>query len=385
MDKRRIVLLGATGFTGQRVLDELLARGELPTLVGRSRGRLLALAGGLEVDLPVEQVDVSSPTDLKRVLDPNDVVVSTVGPFLKLGVETVTAAAHVGAHYLDSAGEATFVRGVFGLDSIAGQRGAALVPAFGYDYVPGNLAGALALRKAGAAARRVEVAYFMTRSGRGDELKYRSTLSDVFRLTTGGTRTTLVAGSMEDALAFRSPRPGSPARLTEERAGKRVRSFRYAGVKRSAMSVGGSEHLGLPEAFPQLEQVDVFLGWFGRWTRPIQFASTLAAPVSRLMDMKTMMEKLSQRLPGAAREPDSDGRSLIIAVARDAAGRPLTTTALTGPDPYTMTGSLLAWGATRAADPDAGLTPGAHGPVVAFGLDALTLGAAEVGIHQALS
>jgi short subunit dehydrogenase-like uncharacterized protein len=171
MDKRRIVLLGATGFTGQRVLDELLARGELPTLVGRSRGRLLALAGGLEVDLPVEQVDVSSPTDLKRVLGPNDVVVSTVGPFLKLGVETVTAAAHVGAHYLDSASEATFVRGVFGLDSIAARRGAALVPAFGYDYVPGNLAGALALRKAGDAARRVEVAYFMTRSGRGDELK----------------------------------------------------------------------------------------------------------------------------------------------------------------------------------------------------------------------
>jgi short subunit dehydrogenase-like uncharacterized protein len=90
MDKRRIVLLGATGFTGQRVLDELLARGERPTLVGRSRGRLLALAGGLEVDLPVEQLDVSSPIDLKRVLGPNDVVVSTVGPFLKLGVETVT-------------------------------------------------------------------------------------------------------------------------------------------------------------------------------------------------------------------------------------------------------------------------------------------------------
>ena len=95
------------------------------------------------------------------------------------------------------------------------------------------------------------------------------------------------------------------------------------------------------------------------------------------------MERLSQRLPGAAREPDSDGRSLIIAVARDGAGRPLATTALTGPDPYTMTGSLLAWGATRAANPEAGLTPGAHGPVVAFGLDALALGAAEAGIHQA--
>src|SRR5947209_5185454 len=70
-------------------------------------------------------------------------------------------------------------------------------------------------------------------------------------------------------------------------------------------------------------------------------------------------------------------------VARDGAGRPLATTALTGPDPFTMTESLLAWCATRAADPEAGPTPGAHGPVVAFGLDPLTLSAAEAGIHQA--
>jgi len=31
------------------------------------------------------------------------------------------------------------------------------VPAFGYDYVPGNLAGALALTRAGERARRVEI------------------------------------------------------------------------------------------------------------------------------------------------------------------------------------------------------------------------------------
>jgi hypothetical protein len=36
---------------------------------------------------------------------------------------------------------------------------------------------------------------------------------------------------------------------------------------------------------------------------------------------------------------DSDGRSLVIAVARDAVGRPPATTALTGPDPYEMTGA----------------------------------------------
>jgi hypothetical protein len=48
-----------------------------------------------------------------------------------------------------------------------------------------------------------------------------------------------------------------------------------------------------------------------------------------------------------------------------------------------VTGSLLAWGAARAAQPDAVLKPGAHGPVAAFGLGTLRLGAAEAQVHEA--
>jgi len=162
VERRRIVLLGATGYTGQRVLRELLARGEEPTLVGRNRAKMLAVADRLEADLPVAEVDVTSTADLARLLEPSDVVVSTVGPFMQLGMATVTAAARAGAHYLDSAGEGTFVRRVFELDSVAAARGATVVPAFGYDYVPGNLAGALALTRAGERARRIEIGYFLT-------------------------------------------------------------------------------------------------------------------------------------------------------------------------------------------------------------------------------
>lgn len=382
MERRRIVLLGATGYTGQRVLRELLARGEAPTLVGRNRSRMLATAARLEADLPVSEIDVTSATDLTRFLEPSDVVVSTVGPFMQLGTATVTAAAQAGAHYFDSTGEGTFARRVFELHSVAAARGATLVPAFGYDYVPGNLAGALALDTAGERARRVEIGYFLTRSGHGAELRYRSTLRDVYTLTTGGTRQTLVGATAEKAFAYRPSRPGAPARLVDERAAKRVLSFRYAGVKRTAMTVPGSEHLGLPEAFPQLESVDVGLGWLGRWTRPVQVAATVQAPLLRSAKVRAALTRLSGRLPGSHREPDSDGRSLVIAVACDASGRPLSTTALTGPDPYEMTGALLAWGATHAAAPDAVLEPGAHGPVAAFGLDTLRLGAAETGLHE---
>ena len=381
-EKRRIVLLGATGYTGQRVLRELLARGEEPTLVGRSRSKMLALADRFEADLPVAEVDVTSTADLARLLHRSDVILSTVGPFMQLGIATVMAAAQVGAHYLDSTGEGSFVRRVFELDSVAAARGATVVPAFGYDYVPGNLAGALALTRAGERARRIEIGYFLTRSGRGDELRYRSTLRDAFTLTTGGTRATLVGAAADDAFAYRRPRPGSPGVLIDERAGKRLRAFHYAGVRRSAMTVGGSEHLGLPEAFPHLDSVDVYLGWLGRATRPTQIIAALNAPLLRWSKARATITRLSQRLPGSEREPDSDGRSLVIAVARDASGAPLATTALTGPDPYEMTASLMAWGATQAAAPDAALMPGVHGPVAALGLDALRHGAAESGLHE---
>lgn len=382
MDERRIVLLGATGYTGRRVLRELLGRGQRPTLVGRSAAKMTRVATDLGAELPVVEADVTSLPAMERILTSNDVVVSTVGPFLKLGVATATAAARAGASYFDSTGEAAFVRKVFDLGPIAAAQGGTLVPAFGYDFVPGNLAGALALEKAGPRARRVEIGYFMSRSDRGDELRYRGTLRDAMVLTSGGTRTTVLATASEPALAYRPRVRGGPAELYEEPGAMRVRRFTFAGVTRSGASVGGSEHLGLPESYPQLQGVDVFLGWFGSWTRPLQVLIRLSGPVSTTPRAKALMGRLSERLPGGNREPESGGRSLVLAVARDLGGRELATAALSGPDPYSLTGSLLAWGASYAASSGSPLKPGAHGPVAAFGLGVLQQGAAGAGLAE---
>src|SRR5207247_3472946 len=92
VEKRRIVLLGATGYTGRRVLRELLARGETPTLVGRNRTKMVAVTDRFEAELPVAEVDVTSAADLTGLLQPGDVIISTVGPFMQLGTATVTAA-----------------------------------------------------------------------------------------------------------------------------------------------------------------------------------------------------------------------------------------------------------------------------------------------------
>jgi hypothetical protein len=68
----------------------------------------------------------------------------------------------------------------------------------------------------------------------------------------------------------------------------------------------------------------------------------------------------------------------VQAEAFDAVGRPLTTVRLEGPSPYDLTAELLAWGAAMAATHP--IAPGAHGPVDAFGLDALERGCADMGL-----
>ncbi|MDP4716077.1 MAG: hypothetical protein NWS04_09560, partial [Candidatus Nanopelagicales bacterium] len=68
----------------------------------------------------------------------------------------------------------------------------------------------------------------------------------------------------------------------------------------------------------------------------------------------------------------------VQAEAGDAVGRTLATIRLEGPSPYDLTAELLAWGAAMAATRP--VTPGAHGPVDAFGLDALERGCADMGL-----
>jgi len=88
--------------------------------------------------------------NIGELIGAGDVLVSTAGPFLKVGRSAVEAAVDAGAIYLDSSGEPPFIRQVFAEYGPRAERtGAVLLTAFGYDYVPGNLAGALALEARG--------------------------------------------------------------------------------------------------------------------------------------------------------------------------------------------------------------------------------------------
>src|SRR3954465_892154 len=147
---RRIIIFGATGFTGRQVAERLAVQGAAPVLAGRSEGPLRELAGRRGVQW--RQADALRRNSVFALLEPGDVLVSTVGPFVKWGEPAVRAAIAARGTYIDSTGEPTFIRRVFEEFGAPAERaGTALLTAMGYDYVPGTLAAALALRDAGEA------------------------------------------------------------------------------------------------------------------------------------------------------------------------------------------------------------------------------------------
>src|ERR1043165_235173 len=105
----RIVLYGATGYIGGLTARAMITRGARPVLAGRDQGRLSALAArlsqaGHETELETAVAD-AEPGPLRDLIGPGDVLVSTAGPFVKVGRPAVEAAVDAGAVYLDSSGE----------------------------------------------------------------------------------------------------------------------------------------------------------------------------------------------------------------------------------------------------------------------------------------
>jgi short subunit dehydrogenase-like uncharacterized protein len=365
----RIVVFGATGYTGRLVSEALVREGARPVLAARNAERLEALAkelGGLETAV----ADVARADTVRALVSRGDVLVSTVGPFTRWGAAAVEAAVASGAHYLDSTGEPPFIREVFERWGGAAQSaGCGLLTAFGYDFVPGNLAGALALERAGETATSVHVGYFFSGSG------------SIRGAASGGTLASLAGIMLEPHPVFRG------GQVQSERGAARVRSFSSGDKELKGISIGGSEHFALPREQPGLREVDVYLGWFGPASRGVQAFSAGGDLINKLPGARDGFSKLTGRLvKGSTGGPDAEARSktgsLIFAEARDAAGRVLSKVELRGPNGYTFTGDILAWGARRIAEHGLEGT-GALGPVDGFGLRVLEAGCAEVGLRPA--
>jgi short subunit dehydrogenase-like uncharacterized protein len=381
----RIVLFGATGYAGRRVAQALVRRGARPVLLGRSGPGLEAvareLAGSRDAGagrdggrLETRTASAEDPETIAAAIGPGDVLVTTVGPFTRFGHAAATAAVRAGAHYLDCAGEPRFLRELAERHGLPAERaGIAMLPAFAPEWLLGTVAGAAAVQRAGQAAVRVDCGYFVLR----EEDDKPIGLASLARSFAGGSFASAPALLTEEGFAWHD------GRLVTDRFASRARRFRFAGRSMTGLSVGGSEHLALPVAYPRLREINVYLGWFDRLSPAIGVVAPLAAAPLRSRRLgpalRRLADRASARVDGPSEQRVAATRSLTLAAAYDAGGRELAATVTLGPDLYTLTAELLAWGAERLAT--GGLRrAGAAGAVEAFGLEELRGALASAGV-----
>ncbi len=149
MTKREfdVIVWGATGFTGQLVVEYLLETygvdGELRwAIAGRNRSKLESVRRSLLAeerwgDLPILIADSSDPVSVSKLAQQSQVICTTVGPYAKYGTPLVAACVEAGTHYCDLTGEVQWMAQVIPQYQKAAEKsGARIVHTCGFDAVP---------------------------------------------------------------------------------------------------------------------------------------------------------------------------------------------------------------------------------------------------------
>jgi short subunit dehydrogenase-like uncharacterized protein len=147
-----IAVYGATGHTGQFVIQELRRRGLAVVAVARDIARIAA-------PVPARAAAIDDPAALARAFAGCAVVINCAGPFLDTAVPVVEAALRVGASYIDVSAEQPATQALFdGFDEAARAAGVTLIPAAGFYGGLADLLASAIVGPAGANELTIAVA-----------------------------------------------------------------------------------------------------------------------------------------------------------------------------------------------------------------------------------
>ncbi|GFS14889.1 saccharopine dehydrogenase-like oxidoreductase [Elysia marginata] len=146
--KYDLVIFGASGFTGQFVIDHVakLAEEEKLTwaVAGRTKPKLLKALSEASIrtgkklsGIPMIIADTGNHISLDEMAKQARVVLNCVGPYRFFGEPVVKACIENGAHHLDISGEPQFLETMqFLYDKKAKENNVMIIGATGFDSVP---------------------------------------------------------------------------------------------------------------------------------------------------------------------------------------------------------------------------------------------------------
>jgi short subunit dehydrogenase-like uncharacterized protein len=312
----RIAVVGATGYTGGLVVEELVGRGVEVVAVGRNPARLDALPAAVERHV----ADVSDRLALAGALDGCRAVVNCVGSFLDFGEAVVGAAIAAGVPYVDTAGEFPFLRRVFEVhDAPARTAGVAVVPGMAFYAAPADLASALAAQALGRPAEAVDITYRLV-GARPSKGTLRTNVRRATQPCPVWEDGRLVDRRIGDDLhEFRFPEPYGRATVARWPGGEVLSVPRHTGARSVAV------YLGMPKAMAAV------------FRNPRLTA--LLQPVGRAL--------VGKGTGGPAEEARSRARFVIVAQAR--LGDEECSCVIEGHDFYGVTAAACAEAAQRTS------------------------------------
>jgi short subunit dehydrogenase-like uncharacterized protein len=324
-----IAVYGATGYTGRLVCAELAEAGADFIVSGRNAEKLDALRAELQLDAPATTAKLDDPVALRALLADCAAVIDCAGPFVRFGEPILAAAVETGTHYLDTTGEQPYMQMAFErYGSDAARAGVAVIPAMGFDYVPGDMLASLTAEGMGEVD---EIAMHYCWQG--------------FQPSQGTARTTLEilagedvewsnmewveAGGSPSRGSYEFPSPVGRRRMIRYPSGEQITVPRHVSTRnvRATINAGGfsSERMA-----------------------PVFIATMRAAGLAMRTPLKRLANAAISRLPeGPTAEQRARVRWTIVCEA--IRGEEQRKGVIRGKDVYGLTAAAIAQGAMQAA------------------------------------
>ncbi|KOY85828.1 hypothetical protein AD998_06405 [bacterium 336/3] len=139
--ENKVLLYGATGYTAQLVIEEMLKKGIKPILAGRSKS---VEAIGKKYSLQTRIFDLENSENIQKNITDIMLVVNLAGPFQLTAQKLIQACLSTNTHYTDIAGEVKDFEKVYSFDKPAQEAEIMLMAGIGFGVVPTDVASYIA-------------------------------------------------------------------------------------------------------------------------------------------------------------------------------------------------------------------------------------------------
>ncbi|MDM0045950.1 saccharopine dehydrogenase NADP-binding domain-containing protein [Variovorax dokdonensis] len=344
--KRRILLYGATGYSGRLIAQEAArqmrhgASSMEVVLAARDRLRLRALAERLGLEWRAFGLD--EEREVADALRGFDVVINAAGPFSATGERLAKSAISVHCHYVDIGGEVDVYKRMDDLGYVANSRDVTIVCGAGHTSALSDLMLDAALEKLdkrakvpqGIGAVRIAV----------DRMKYLSR----------GSARTMLRMVREQVTVARANAEKTKLLIQHAPIGKIERSFNFGGsgahekqapMPRIATAANMIDTLSARNTLRRrgvnADSVESYIEMSGSLRMTYQVASTVAAAYQLPMLRELTQWQVDALPEGPTDEERRDNQHRVVLQIENAWRKPMIDACLKTGDPYELTARLV--------------------------------------------